>query len=115
MSNAFDTMVFLLCFSEITIITTAGRHDKTLLDTNGLQKFEISHMFFLFSLGTNRFAFWAASGVTSISIYSIDHITSILGRLWKGFLLFLGWKRMKSRFGRLLKVSSLIQGRLSRF
>ena len=89
MSNAFDTMVFLLCFSEITILTTAGGHDMILLDTNGLQKFNISHMFFLFSLGTNRLAFWAASGITSISTYFIDHIVSILGRLWEGlFLVF---------------------------
>ena len=90
MSNTFDTMVFL-CFSEITILTTAGRHDMILLDTNGLQKFKISHMFFLFSLGTNRLAFWAASGVTSISTYFIDHIASILGRLWRFSLCFLFW------------------------
>ena len=60
MSNAFDTMVFLLCLSEITIFTTAGRHDMILLDINGLQKFKISHVFFPFSFGTNRLAFWGS-------------------------------------------------------
>ena len=99
MSNAFDTMVFLLCFPEITILTTAGRHDMIPLDTSGLQKFEISHMFFLFSLGTNRLTVWAASGVTAISIYIIDHIISILSRLWEVFFFLFGLETNKKPFG----------------
>ena len=111
-------MVFLLCFPEITILTTAGRHDMIPLDTSGLQKFEISHMFSLFSLGTNRLTVWAASGVTAISIYLYhrshhQHFKPPLGGF---FSFYLGWKRTKSRFGRLLKVSSLNPGPvLSRF
>ena len=52
-----------------------------------------------------------------IYVYFIDHITSILGLPFGMVFVFpwVGHERIKSRFGRLLKVWSLIQGHLSRF
>ena len=114
MSNGFDTIVVLLCFSDFTILTTAGRHDMILLDTNGLQKLKISHMFFL-PFTCNESLDFLGSIRRYIYLYLFYRITSpaFWAAFGRGFCFcFTAGKKQKSRFGRLLKVSSLkFQGR----